>query len=117
MRSEPVSTGVEALELQSGLRDLGNNTRVTSACNNPRSDDHSTSGIRYGETRAAARDEGRLYVVKLRTERNPADLVTKPLPFNRTQELCKFVGVEYDQDSMTREAQFSVPVRGVPEAE
>ena len=53
----------------------------------------------------AARDEGRLDVVKIRTERNPGDLLTKPLPFNRIQELCKLVGVEHDQDSMTREAQ------------
>ena len=26
------------------------------------------------------------------------------MPFNRIHELCKLVGVEYDQDSMTREA-------------
>ena len=43
-------------------------------------------------------------MVKNRTERNLADLLTKPLPFNRIQELCKLLEVEYGQDSMTREA-------------
>ena len=35
-----VSTGVEALGLRSGLRDLGNNTRVTIACDNHGVVDH-----------------------------------------------------------------------------
>ena len=43
-------------------------------------------------------------VVKIRTERNLVDLLRKLLPFSRIQELCKLVGVEYDEDFMTREA-------------
>ena len=42
-------------------------------------------------------------MVKMSTERNPADLLTKRLPFDRIQQLCKLVGVEYDQDSKTLE--------------
>ena len=52
-----------------------------------------------------ARDEGRLDVLKILAERNLADLLTKPLPFNRIRELCKFVGVEHDQKSTTPEVQ------------
>ena len=51
----------------------------------------------------AARDEGWLDVVKIRMQRNPVDLLTKLLPLNRIPELCKLVGVEYDQDSKTLE--------------
>ena len=48
-----VSTGVEALGLQSALRDLGNNTRVTIACDNQGVVDHTApSGTWVGETRA-----------------------------------------------------------------
>ena len=108
-----MSTGVEALALQSGLRDLGNSTRVTIACDNEGVVDHTArQGLelaKHVRTRQiwlqAARDEGWLDVVNIRTERNPADLLTKPRPFNRIQELCKLVGVAYDEDSMTREAQ------------
>ena len=35
-----VSTGVEALGLQNGLRDFGNNMRVTIVCDNPGVVDH-----------------------------------------------------------------------------
>ena len=62
----------------------------------------------------AARDSSQLDVVNIRTQRNPDDLLTKPLPFNRIQELCKLVGVEYEQDSMTRKAP---EFNGVPEPE
>ena len=112
-----VSTGVEALGLQSALRDLGNNTRVTIACDNQGVVDHTArQGLglaKHVHMRhlglPAARDEGCLHVVKIRTERNLADLLTKPLPFNRIQELCKLLEVEYGQDSMTREApEFNV---------
>ena len=49
----PVSTGVEALGLQSGLRDFGNSTRVTVACDNQRGGGpHSTSRTWVGEARA-----------------------------------------------------------------
>ena len=48
---------------------------------------------------------GRLDVVKVPTERNPAVLLTKPLPLDRIQDVCKLVGVEYDQDSKTLEVQ------------
>ena len=41
-----VSTGVEALELPSGLRDFGNNTRVTIACENQGVVDHTARGCR-----------------------------------------------------------------------
>ena len=99
-----VSTGVEALGLQSGLKDFGNNTRVTIACDNQGVVDHTArQGLglaKHVHTRhlwlQAARDEGRLDVVKIPTERNPADLLTKPLPFSRIEELCRLVGVEYD---------------------
>ena len=61
---------------------------------------HRTSGTRVVHTKhlwlQAARDEGGLDVVKIPTERNPADLLTKPLPFSRIEELCRLVGVEYD---------------------
>ena len=53
----------------------------------------------------AAMDEGRLGVVKIPTERNLADLLTRPLSFDRIQELCKLVGVEYDEDSKTLEVR------------
>ena len=90
------------LGLQSGLRYFGNNTRVTIACDNQGVVDHTArQGLglaKHVHTRhlwlQAARDEGRLDVVKIPTERNPADLLTKPLPFSRIQE--KLVGVEYD---------------------
>ena len=99
-----VSTGVEALGLQSGLRDFGNNTRTTIACDNQGVVDHTArQGLRlvkHVHTRhlwlQAARDEGWLDVVKIPTERNPADLLTKPLPFSRIEELCRLVGGEYD---------------------
>ena len=52
---------------------------------------HRTSGTRVGEARV-----GRLDVVKIPTERNLADLLTKPLPFSRIEELCRLVGVECD---------------------
>ena len=72
---------------------------------------HSTSGTWVGKNTCTRdifgwkrrRDEGQLVVVKIRTERNPADLLTKPLPFNRTRKLCELAGAEYDQDSMARE--------------
>ena len=100
-----VSTGLEALGLQSGLRDFGHNTRdtrVTIACDNQGVvDDTARQGLglaKHVHTRhlwlQAARDEGRLDVVKIPTERNPADLLTKPLPFSRIEELCRLVGVE-----------------------
>ena len=99
-----VSTGVEALGLQSGLKDFGNNTRVTIACDSQGVVDHTArQGLglaKHVHSRhlwlQAARDEGRLDVVKIPTERNPADLLTKPLPFSRIEELCRLVGVEYD---------------------
>ena len=108
-----VSTGVEALGLQSGLRDFGNNTRVTVACDNQGVEDYTArQGLglaKHVHTRClwqqAARDEGRLDVVKIPTERNPAVLLTTPLPFDRIQDVCKLVGVEYDQDSKTLEVQ------------
>ena len=91
-----VSTGVEALGLQSGLRDFGNNTRVTIACDNQGVVDHTArQGLglaKHVHTRhlwlQAARDEGWLDVVKIPTERNPADLLTKPLPFSRIEKSC-----------------------------
>ena len=63
-----VSTGVEALGLQSGLRDFGNNTRVTIACDNQGVVDHTArQGLglaKHVHTRhlwlQAARGEGRL---------------------------------------------------------
>ena len=99
-----VPTGVESLGLQSGLRDFGNNTRVTIACDNQGVVHHTArQGLglaKHVHTRhlwlQAARDEGRLDVVKIPTERNRADLLTKPLPFSRIEELCRLVGVEYD---------------------
>ena len=102
-----VSTGVEALGLQSGLRDFGNSTHVTIAC------DHAARpglGLaKHVRTRhlwlQAARDEGQLDVVKIPTERHQADLLTKLLPFDRIQDLCTLVRVEYDQDSKTLEVQ------------
>ena len=107
-----VSTGVEALGLQSGLRDFGNNTRVIVACDNQWVVDHTArqglglaKNVHTGHlSLQAARDEGRSDVVKIPTELNPADLFTKPLPFD--QEECKLVGVEYDQDSKTLEDQY-----------
>ena len=108
-----VTTGVEALGLRSGLRDFGNNTRVTIACDQPRGGGpHSTLRLglaKHVHTRhlwlQAARDEGRSGVVKIPTERNPADPLTEPLPFDHIQDLCKLVGVEHDQDSKTPEVQ------------
>ena len=49
--------------------------------------------------------KAQLDVPKIPTERDPADLHTKPLPFDRIQDLCKLVGVECDQDVKTREVQ------------
>ena len=84
---------------------------------------HSTSGLglaKHVRTRRlwlqAARDEGQLDVVKIPTERNPTDLLTKPLPFDRIRELCELVGVEYDEDSKTLEVQ-RLLARGAPEVE
>ena len=99
-----VSTGVEALGHQSGLRDFGNNARVTIACDNQGVVDHTArQGLRLVKHvhprhlwLQAARDEGWLDVVKIPTQRNPDDLLTKPLPFSRIEELCRLVGVEYD---------------------
>ena len=68
-----VSTGVEALGLQSGLRDFGNNTRVTIACDIQGVVDH-TARQGFGMAKhvhsrhfwlQAARDEGRLDVEKV----------------------------------------------------
>ena len=108
-----MSTGEEALGLQSGLRDFGNNTRATIACDNQGVVDYTArQGLglaKHVHTRylwqQAARDEGRLDVVKIPTERNRAFLLTTPLPFDRIQDVCKLVGVEYDQDSKTLEVQ------------
>ena len=83
---------------------FGNNTRVRIACDNQGVVDHTArQGLglaKHVHTRhlwlQAARDEGRLDVVKIPTERNLADLLTKPLPFSRIEELCRLVGVEYD---------------------
>ena len=108
-----MSTGVEALGGQSGLRDFGHSTRVTIACDNQGVVDHTArQGLglaKHVHTRhlwlQAARDEGRLDVVKFPTECNPVDLLTKPLPLDRIQDLCKLVGVGYDQDSKTLEVQ------------
>ena len=108
-----VSTGVEALGLQSELKDFGNNSSVTIACDNQGVVDHTArKGLglaKHVHTRClwlqTARDEGRLDVVKIPTQRHPADLLTKPLPLDRIRELCKLVGVEYDQDSKTLQVQ------------
>ena len=108
-----VAAGVEALGLQSGLRDSGNNTRGTIACDNQGVvDDTARQGpglAKHVHTRhlwlQAARDEGWSDVVKIPTERNLAVLLTTPLPFDRIQDVRKFVGVEYDQDSKTLEVQ------------
>ena len=113
-----VSTGVEALGLQSRLRDIRTNSRETIACDNQGVVDRTArQGLvltKHVHTKhlwlLAARDEGRLDVAKIRTDRSPADLPTKPLPFHRIQELCKLVGVEYDQDSLTREAPKKGPL-------
>ena len=78
-----VTTEVESLRLQSGLRDFGNNTRVTIACDNQGVVDHTArQGLglaKHVHTThlwlQAAFDEGRLDVVEMSTERNPADLV------------------------------------------
>ena len=92
------------LSVQSGLRDFGNNTRVTIACDN-QGVVHHTARQGLGFARhvhkrhlwlQAAKDEGRLDVVKIPTEPNPADLFTKSLPFSRIEELCTLVGVEYN---------------------
>ena len=109
------STGAETLGLQSGLGDFGNNTRVTIACDNQGVVQHTARqglGVaKHVYTRRlwlhAARDEGTLDVVKIPTERSPADLLAKPVPFDRIQDLSKLVGVECDQDSMTLEVQCS----------
>ena len=89
-----VSTGVEALGLPSGLRGFGNNTRVTIAWTTPHVRE---SGWRSTCTRdiSACKQRG-MKVVKIPTERSPADLLTKPLPFSRIEELCRLVGVKYD---------------------
>ena len=68
-----VSIGVEALELQSGLRDFGNNAHPTVACDNQWVVNHTArQGLGFSKhvhTRhlwlQAARDEGRLHVVKI----------------------------------------------------
>ena len=43
--------------------------------------------------------------VKVPTQRNLAEMLTKLFPFDRIQELCKLVVVEYGQDSKTLEVQ------------
>ena len=40
-------------------------------------------------------------MVKIGTDLSPADLLTKPLPFKRIQELGTRVGVEPEQNSTT----------------
>ena len=103
-----VSIGVEALGPRCGLRDFGNDTRVTIACDNQGVVDHTARrglGLaKHFHTRhlwlQAARDDGQLDV-KTPTQRHLFDLLTGPLPFDRIQELCKLVGIEYDQDSKT----------------
>ena len=96
------STGADALGLQSGLRDFRKNTHVAVACDNQGVVDRTVrQGLQLAKhvhTRhlwlQAARDEGPLDVEKIPTERNPAGLLTKLLPFDRIQDLCKLVGVE-----------------------
>ena len=59
----------------------------------------------------AARDEGLMDVVKISKERNPADLLTKPLPFSRIEELCRLVGVEYDDCTLAQSSEFTEPLK------
>ena len=90
------------------------NTLVTIACDKGVVDHTTRQGLglaKHVHTRhlwlQAAKDEGPLDMVKIRSERHPAVLLTKLLPFNRIQELCKLVGIEYDQDSKTLKSSVS----------
>ena len=40
-------------------------------------------------------------MVKIETDVNPSDPLTKPWTFKRTQELCKHVGVENEEKPST----------------
>ena len=94
-----MSTGVEALGLQSGLRDLGNNTRVTIAHYH-----EEVVGLglaKHVRTRPlwqqAARGEGRL-------DDEDSDSA-KSRCHSHPRAVQALVGVEYDQDSKTPEVQ------------
>ena len=52
-------------------------------------------------------------MVKIGTDLNPADLLTKPLPFKHIRELCKLVGVEYDQSEHDNRGGAEVMTHGI----
>ena len=101
-----VTAGVEALGLQSGLRDFGCQRDVVLVSDNQGVVDHTArQGLglaKHVHVRhlwlQAARNEGRIDVQKVRTELNPADVLTKALPFERIRSLCRMVGAVYDGD-------------------
>ena len=103
-----VTTGVEAIGLQSGLGDFGVECTPTLMSDNQGVIDH-TARQGLGVAKhihvkhlwlQAARESGCLEVRKVHTSRNSADVLTKPLPFETIRELCRRVNVVYDGDSL-----------------
>ena len=103
-----VTAVVEAMGLQSGLADLGCQRSVVLLSDNQGVVDHTArQGLglaKHVHIRnlwlQAARDEGQLDVRKVHTSQNPADVLTKALPFARVRALCRLVGAIYDGNEL-----------------
>ena len=94
--------------MQSGLRDLGKECGIVLYSDNQGVIDHTAmQGLglaKHVHVRhlwlQSARESGQLDVRKVHTSRNPADVLTKPLPFESIRDLCSRVGVYYDNDEV-----------------
>ena len=103
-----VTTGVEAIGLQSGLADFGIRCRATLMSENQGVVDHTArQGLglaKHVHIRhlwlQTARESGQLDVCKVHTSRNAADVLTKALPFNVIRDLLRRVNVVYDGDAL-----------------
>ena len=108
-----VTTGVEAIGLQSGLADFGLKCRVTLMSDNQGVVDHTArQGLglaKHVHTRhlwlQAARESGQLDVCKVHTSRNVVDVLTKAFPFSAIRDLCRRVNVVYDGDSLVESSR------------
>ena len=110
-----MSTRVEALRLQSGLRGLGNCTRVTLACDNQRVVDHHAKHVDAGHFwLQPARGEGRLDVVNVQTKQNPANLRSRS-PCRSTASRSCARPIESNTTKTPSHVRLSAPVRGAPE--
>ena len=98
-----VTAGVEAIGLQSGLADFGTRCKPALMSDNQGVVDHTARqglGVaKHIHVRhlwlQAARESGGIEVRKVHTTRNPADVLTKALPFSTIRDLCRRVNVVY----------------------